>query len=79
MATSIFISEDKLKSSSTINGNVDAELLKPYLKVAQDLHLHPVLGTDLYNAIQDGIQNTSLTSAETTLLNDYIADALKMK
>jgi hypothetical protein len=28
MATSIFISEDKLKSSSTINGNVDAELLK---------------------------------------------------
>tara|TARA_R100001443_G_scaffold57478_1_gene68199 strand:+ start:1752 stop:2318 length:567 start_codon:yes stop_codon:yes gene_type:complete len=76
MATSIFISEDKLKSSSTINGNVDAELLKPYLKVAQDLHIHPVLGTDLYNAIQDGIQNTSLTANETTLLNDYIADAL---
>ena len=76
MATSIFISEDKLKSSSTVNGNVDAELLKPYMKVAQDLHIHTILGTDLYDAIQDGIQNSTLTSAETTLLNDYIADAL---
>ena len=76
MATSIFISEDKLKSSSTINGNVDAELLKPYLKVAQDLHIHPILGTDLYNAIQDGIENSNLTANESALLNNYIADAL---
>jgi hypothetical protein len=36
----LFISEGKLKKSTTINGNVDAEMLRPYMKVAQDLHIN---------------------------------------
>ena len=36
----LFISEESIKSSTTINGNVDAELLLPYIKVAQDIHIH---------------------------------------
>ena len=39
----LFISENKLKKSTTINGNVDVELLRPYMKVAQDLHIHTKL------------------------------------
>ena len=34
------------------------------------------MGTDLYNAIQDGIENSNLTANESALLNNYIADAL---
>lgn len=47
----LFISEDTIKKSTTINGNVDAELLLPYIKVAQDIHIHQLLGTDLYDKL----------------------------
>ena len=43
----LFISEETIKKSTTINGNVDIELLLPYIKVAQDIHVHQLLGTDL--------------------------------
>ena len=36
----LFVSEDTIKKSTTINGNVDVELLLPYIKVAQDIHIH---------------------------------------
>jgi len=47
----LFVSEDTIKKSTTINGNVDVELLLPYIKVAQDIHIHQLLGTDLYDKI----------------------------
>tara|TARA_R100001440_G_scaffold50844_1_gene70820 strand:- start:871 stop:1434 length:564 start_codon:yes stop_codon:yes gene_type:complete len=72
----LFISEGRLRKSTTINGNVDAQLLRPYLKVAQDLHIHPKLGTDLYNKLQSDIQGGSLAGNYETLVDNYIADAL---
>ena len=72
----LFISENKLKKSTTINGNVDVELLRPYMKVAQDIHIHPKLGTDLYNKLQSDITGSSLTGNYQTLVENYIQDAL---
>tara|TARA_R100000654_G_scaffold14014_5_gene30324 strand:+ start:454 stop:1017 length:564 start_codon:yes stop_codon:yes gene_type:complete len=72
----LFISENKLKKSTTINGNVDVELLRPYMKVAQDLHIHTKLGTDLYNKLQSDITGSSLSGNYQTLVEDYIQDAL---
>tara|TARA_Y100000114_G_scaffold93118_1_gene86539 strand:+ start:192 stop:758 length:567 start_codon:yes stop_codon:yes gene_type:complete len=72
----LFISENKLKKSTTINGNVDVELLRPYMKVAQDIHIHPKLGTDLYNKLQSDISGSSLTGNYQTLVENYIQDAL---
>ncbi len=72
----LFISENKLKKSTTINGNVDVELLRPYMKVAQDLHIHRILGTDLYNKLQSDISGSSLSGNYQTLVDDYIQDAL---
>ena len=48
----LFISEETIKNSTTINGNVDVEMLLPYIKVAQDIHVQQVLGTDLYDKLQ---------------------------
>ena len=72
----LFISENVLKKSTTINGNVDVELLRPYMKVAQDVHIHPKLGTDLYNKLQSDITGSSLSGNYETLVEDYIQDAL---
>ncbi len=72
----LFISENKLKKSTTINGNVDVELLRPYMKVAQDVHIHTKLGTDLYNKLQSDITGSSLSGNYQTLVENYIQDAL---
>ena len=75
----LFISEDTIKKSTTINGNVDVELLLPYVKVAQDIHIHQLLGTDLYdklqNDISDGDANTP-TADYKKLLDEYIQPVL---
>ena len=72
----LFISEDTIKKSTTINGNVDVELLLPYIKVAQDLHVHPLLGTDLYDKIQSDISGSSLAGNYQNLVDVYIQPVL---
>ena len=72
----LFISEESIKSSTTINGNVDAELLLPYIKVAQDIHIHQLLGTDLYEKLQSDITGSSVAGAYATLLDNYIQPVL---
>jgi len=72
----LFISEDTIKKSTTINGNVDVELLLPYIKVAQDIHVHQKLGTDLYNKLQTEITGGTPAAAYKTLLDDYIQPML---
>ena len=51
MSYVLFISENKLKDSTAIGGNVDIEFILPYLKVAQKKHIERVLGTDLFEAL----------------------------
>jgi len=76
MTNTLFISETKLKQFTDINNNVDSELIKNAVRESQDIEIQRILGTKLYKALIDGIINNTLTNDETTLLNDYIADAL---
>lgn len=72
----LFISEDTIKKSTTINGNVDVELLLPYIKVAQDIHVQQLLGTDLYDKITAEITGSSLAGVYKTLTDVYIQPVL---
>jgi len=75
----LFISEETIKNSTTINGNVDVEMLLPYIKVAQDIHVQQVLGTDLYDKLQVDIAGTggaSLTGNYKILVDTYIQPLL---
>ena len=75
----LFISEETIKNSTTINGNVDAELLLPYIKVSQDIHVQQLLGTDLYDVLQDKIAGTggaSLAGNYKILVDEYIQPVL---
>ena len=76
MAYVLFISEQKLKDSTAINGNVDAEFLLPFLKQSQKLYVKTKLGTDLYEKLQSDITANTLTGAYQTLVDDYIAEML---
>jgi predicted glycosyl hydrolase (DUF1957 family) len=75
----LFVNEDKLKSSTAINYNVDTAFLLPFLKIAQDKHLQIILGTKLYDKLQDdiaGVGGASLSGNYKILVDDYIQDAI---
>jgi hypothetical protein len=80
MAYVLFISEEKLKDSTTVGLNVDTSLLLPYIKQAQKLYVETKLGTDLNQKLKDlviaGTVNDVGNEAYATLLNDYIGEML---
>ena len=72
----LFISTDRLKRDSAIGGSCDDNLLLPYILMAQDRYILPILGTDLQNKLISDIQGGSLTGNYLTLLQTYIQPAL---
>ena len=80
MAYVLFISEEKLKDSTTIGLNVEPALLLPYIKKSQKLYVETKLGTDLNQKLKDlviaGTVNDAGNEAYATLLNDYIGEML---
>lgn len=67
------------KDRTSVHGNIDDNLIKPELKSAEDMYIHPILGTALYNKIiADIAAGGSPVGADyITLVNDYILDALQ--
>jgi len=80
MAYVLFISEDKLKDSTSIYGSVDSSLLLPYVRQAQRLYCETKLGTKLTQKLKDlivaGTINDVGNEYYKELLNDYIGDYL---
>ena len=70
----LLISEVKLKNFTNINKNVDMDVLKAEIQIAQDIDLQTILGTKFYNHLLDQVSSTGNTfnAEETTLVNDYI-------
>jgi hypothetical protein len=75
MPKALFLSEQKLKDSSVINENVDPKVLSPIIAKIQELRMHEILGTALYNDLMDKIAvDADLVSYPDykTLVTDYI-------
>lgn len=72
----LLVSAEKVKSFSNVNSNLDEELLLPNIQISQEIGLQTLLGTSFYNHILNAAQGGTLTAAETTLLEDYIAPYL---
>ena len=72
----LFISEDYVKNNSIIDDNVDMKLILPSIRDCQELRVHPILGTPLYEDLKSKITLGSLTANDTKLLDDYIAPCM---
>jgi hypothetical protein len=59
-----------------IGGNVDPDRIVPCIYTAQSKYIQPLLGTVLYNKLQQDIESNSLVNQYETLVNDYIQDTL---
>lgn len=76
MATNkvLFFSVDYLRDNTVIDGNTDGDLLQPFIVMAQNTGIEPILGTKLFNEIVSSI--TSLSTVNKVLMDDYIHPAL---
>jgi hypothetical protein len=72
MSQALFVSANRLKRDTAIGGSVDDDLIRPYVHMAQQRWILPVLGTDLYNKLSDEIDAGTVTGVYETLLNDYV-------
>jgi hypothetical protein len=70
----LLISETKLKAFTNINKNVDMDVLKAEVQIAQDIDLQTILGTLFYQHLLNQVSATGNTfnAAEKTLVDDYI-------
>lgn len=73
---SLFIDESIFKQLSPIAGTLDMDYIRPHMITAQDMRIQPVLGTKLYNELQEKIYNEELTDDDELLLDDYIRKAM---
>ena len=71
-----FISSTRLKKDTALGGSVDDNLIMPYILLAQDMHILPILGTDLDAYLKNKIQLGSLTGNYEILVETYIQPAL---
>jgi hypothetical protein len=67
-----FISPDEIKKQSYIDTNVDQKLIAPTIIMVQDTHIHPLVGTDIFNDLRDGVIDANLSEDYEALMKDYI-------
>jgi hypothetical protein len=72
MSTAIFVSANRLKRDTAIGGSVDDDLIRPYVYMAQQRYILPILGTDLYDKLCDEVDAGTVTGVYETLLDSYV-------
>ena len=72
METILFIKPEDVIRNSILDGNVDRNKFLPYIKIAQETHVHNFLGKNLYDAFVKGIRDDTLTNRYKLLLSEYI-------
>jgi hypothetical protein len=70
----LLISETKLKAFTNINKNVDMDVLKAEIQIAQDIDLQTILGTLFYDHLLNQVTSTGNTfnADEKKLVDEYI-------
>lgn len=74
----LFITEKQLKDASVINENVSMFKLRPTIIMCQEMHIQPIVGSDIYKELQTQIIGNDLSPENETLLSDYIQPCLQM-
>lgn len=75
-ATTKIITVSEVETNALKTATFDDALLEDYILPAQRHYLKPFLGSDYYNEILTQVENTTLTSDNSALLNDWIKPML---
>lgn len=72
----LFISEEKIKSYTSIHESVSPEDLTPYVLQAQDIYMLNYLGQTFYTQLKDQITAETISAPNRWLLDNYIGSIL---
>jgi len=72
----LFISRDDLVRYTPISGNLDFDRVVQYIEIAQDIHVHELLGTNLYEKLQADVLANTLTGDYEILVKNHIKPTL---
>jgi hypothetical protein len=61
-----------LRSITDLDNNVEDKRILPFMVLAQDKHLQPYLGTNLYNKVLADVQAGSTSADYVTLIDTYV-------
>jgi hypothetical protein len=76
MSKALFISRDDLVRYTPISGNLDFDKVVQYIEIAQDIHVHELLGGNLYQKLQDDVLSNSLSGDYLHLVTKHIKPLL---
>lgn len=77
MAFGLFITRNDIIKNTPLQGAVDADRLLPFIRTSQEKYLLNLLGTVLYNKLQDDVEaQTPFTGYYKTLMEDYVKPTL---
>ena len=70
----LFVDANYIKSISTVNHNLDENLIRPNIMLAQDKYVLPILGSGVMGEIKQQISDGSISAytANTLVLNEFI-------
>lgn len=72
----LFISESVLMDNSILNENINYTQLRPTIVKCQEMHIQPILGSDLYNDLAAKIVAGTIAGNNQILVEDKIQPAL---
>ncbi len=76
-AYALFITRNDIIKQTPLQGAIDADKLLPFMRTAQDKYMLNLLGTVLFDKLQDDITNgDAFTGVYETLVEDYIKPTL---
>jgi hypothetical protein len=76
MAEALLITRTDIVKFTAVNGNVDTDKFIQFVKIAQDVHIQSILGTDLLNKIKADIVASTLSGNYLSLLTNYVKPML---
>jgi hypothetical protein len=76
MAEALLITRTDIVKFTAVNGNVDTDKFIQFVKIAQDVHVQSILGTDLLNRIIAEKVASTLSGNYLSLLTNYVKPML---
>lgn len=77
MAFGLLITRNDIIKNTPLGGAIDADSLLPFIRTAQEKYILNLVGTVLYNKLQDDVESqTAFTGYYLTLVEDYIKPTL---
>jgi len=77
MAFGLLITRNDIIKNTPLGGAIDADSLLPFIRTAQEKYILNLVGTILYDKLQDDVESqTAFTGYYLTLVEDYIKPTL---